>query len=233
MGKSHRSLMDSRMVLAVCLILAGVLMLLDRFGGHLGFDPWDLWPLFLVIPGLFMLFQPRESRQEVPGLLLVLVGGFFLLRNLDLLFRFRLDWGDIWPFIIMLVGLVILVNAVRGGREVDPLDENTINLSAIMGGGQYVYSSKALKGGRISVIMGGYELDLRSCTMEKDTIALDLFVLMGGIDIRIPDEWEVRMQGTPLLGGMDFKGSQPDSEKRKGTLVIRGTAIMGGVDIKK
>lgn len=230
MGTPRRFVIDSRMVLAICLILVGVLMLLHRFGGNLGFEPWDLWPLLLVIPGLFQLLQPEETRQTASGIILLLLGGIFLLRNFWP--GFDLDWSDIWPFLFLAVGLVILLNAIRGGHNVDPLDRDTINLSAFMGGGEYAYSSKTLKGGKISVIMGGYDLDLRGCVMQGDSITLDIFVLMGGMDIRVPAEWEVSMQGTPLLGGMEYKGPKTAPEKRSGTLIIRGTAIMGGVDIK-
>jgi len=230
MSKEYRRFMDPRIVVALCLILVGVLMLLDRFGGELGFSPWDLWPLFLVIPGLYQLLQPRETRQAASGVILLVVGGFFLLRNLDVFPSFRLEWSDIWPFLILAVGLVVLINALKapGGS----LDRDVVNLSALMGGGKYTYASKALKGGRISAVMGGYEIDLRGCVMEKESITFDVFALMGGIELRVPPEWEVRMQGLPLLGGMEYKGPHPIPEKHTGVLVVRGMAIMGGVEVK-
>jgi len=230
MGTPRRFVIDSRMVLAICLILVGVLMLLDRFGGNLGFEPWDLWPLLLVIPGFFQMLQPKETRQSASGIILLLLGGFFLLRNF--IPGFDLRWSDIWPFLFLVVGLVILLNAIRGGSSVDPLDKDAINLSAFMGGGKYAYNSDRLRGGRISAIMGGYEIDLRGCAMEGDSISFDIFALMGGVELRVPPEWEVVMRGTPLLGGMEYKGPHPVPEKRSGTLIIRGTAIMGGVEVK-
>jgi hypothetical protein len=44
----------------VWLILVGVFFLLSNFGLFNG-DVWGkLWPLFIIIPGLFMLFRPRR-----------------------------------------------------------------------------------------------------------------------------------------------------------------------------
>jgi len=232
MSKEPNRILDSRVVVALCLILVGVLMLLDRFGGNLGFNAWDLWPLLLVIPGLYHLLQPRETRQEIPGIILLGVGGFFLLRNLNVIPRFRLEWDDIWPFIILVIGLVILWNALRGGRAAGPLDRDVVNLSAFMGGGKHAFKTDKLKGGRISAVMGGYEIDLRSCGMAADTITLDVFVLMGGLEFRVPPEWNVLLKGTPLLGGIEYKPPHPDPEKHTGTLVVRGMVIMGGVEIK-
>ena len=231
MGKQWRRFLEPRVIFAACLVLVGVLLILDRFAGNLGFSPWDLWPLILILLGLSQVCQPAEYRQPFSGGILLLVGGYFLVRNLNLIPGLRLDWDDIWPFIIVMVGLMVLWHALVG-RGAAPLEKDFINLSAIMGGGGHVYSSSKLRGGRISAIMGGYEIDLRGCGMEGDSITIETFALMGGIEIRVPPEWEVLIKGTPFMGGMEYKRPIPAPEKRTGTLVVRGTAIMGGVEIK-
>ena len=59
---------------------------------------------------------------------------------------------------------------------------------------------------------------------------LNVFALMGGISIKVPTDWTVELEGTPILGGFEEKTMQPkDANKR---LVVRGTAVMGGVDIR-
>ena len=45
------------------------------------------------------------------GVVLLLVGGAFLLRNLGVV---RLDWGILWPLILLITGAVVLVAALRG-----------------------------------------------------------------------------------------------------------------------
>ncbi len=55
--------------------------------------------------------------------------------------------------------------------------------------------------------------------------------MWGGIELRVPEDWTVELRGTPLLAGFVDKTRQPSvpTEKR---LVIRGVALMGGVEIK-
>ena len=231
MKKRWLRYLEPRVIFAVCLVLVGVFLILDRFSGGLGFSPWDLWPLLLILLGISQVCQPAEFRHTFSGGILILVGGFFLARNLDLIPRFRLEWNDIWPFLILLVGLMVLWHAIGGGasrtREAD-----FINLSTIISGSAHAYSSKRLRGGRITAIMGGCEIDLRDSTMAGDSVTIDTFALMGGIEIRVPVEWEVRINGTPFMGGMEYKRPASTPEKRTGTLVVTGMAIMGGVEVK-
>jgi len=60
---------------------------------------------------------------------------------------------------------------------------------------------------------------------------IDVFAFWGGIEIRVPEDWSVVTRVTPLLGGVEdqTRASQAAVSKR---VEIRGTAIMGGVEIK-
>jgi hypothetical protein len=56
-----------------------------------------------------------------------------------------------------------------------------------------------------------------------------VYALFGGIEIKCPPDWTVVMHGTPILGGFSEKtATAPDTGKR---LIIKGYAIMGGVDV--
>jgi hypothetical protein len=55
-------------------------------------------------------------------------------------------------------------------------------------------------------------------------------VMWGGIEIKVPEDWEVINHGNAFLGGfVNNTRPLPGSLRR---LVVTGTAIMGGVDIK-
>lgn len=47
------------------------------------------------------------------GLVLVLVGGIFLLRNLNIVWLQWLDFSVLWPFLLILGGLLMLVRGVQ------------------------------------------------------------------------------------------------------------------------
>lgn len=51
------------------------------------------------------------SRTLWPGVILILLGSFFLLKNLSLLWWF--DWGKLWPLILIAIGVIILVDRLR------------------------------------------------------------------------------------------------------------------------
>jgi hypothetical protein len=56
---------------------------------------------------------------------------------------------------------------------------------------------------------------------------------MGGIEIFVPREWQVVMNSMPFLGGMENKtvtDQSTDTAAKK--LIVKGMAIMGGVEIK-
>ena len=70
---------------------------------------------------------------------------------------------------------------------------------------------------------------MRSASLEGEAV-IHIFAVMGGITIKCPVDWTVVLEGTPILGGFDEKTAPPpDNNKR---LVVRGYAIMGGVEIR-
>jgi predicted membrane protein len=66
--------------------------------------------------------------------------------------------------------------------------------------------------------------------MEKEEMVLEASTIMGGIDIRIPSHWQVVMQGTPILGSVEDKTTKPENPTKK--LIVNGSAIMGGIEVK-
>ena len=76
---------------------------------------------------------------------------------------------------------------------------------------------------------GGVELDFRNATMEGNEAKIDVSALMGGIDIRVPGSWVVINRVSAILGGVDDNTTSHDGNKR---LVVEGTVLMGGLDIK-
>ena len=108
--------------------------------------------------------------------------------------------------------------------------DNHLKAFVMMGGYRRSNSSKDFQGGELSTIMGGLEIDLRNAEIKSEAI-LDIFALMGGIELRVPEEWHVIIEATPFLGGFEDKTRPPADETAK-RLYIKGTVIMGGIEIK-
>jgi hypothetical protein len=55
--------------------------------------------------------------------------------------------------------------------------------------------------------------------------------MWGGIEIRVPEDWMIDSQVIPLMGGVEDK-TRPPTTPSPHRLVLRGMALMGGVEIK-
>ena len=79
--------------------------------------------------------------------------------------------------------------------------------------------------------MGGLDLDFREALMPPGTSVINIFCMMGGVDIKVPPGLRVENRGFAIMGG--FEDNVDESEESAGPkLVIRGFVFMGGVDVK-
>ena len=104
-----------------------------------------------------------------------------------------------------------------------------IQATANLGGFNRKCSSQQFRGGDFTAIMGGGKVDLRDAQMEADQAVIDIFALMGGMEIQIPMDWAVEQGFVPILGGYDDKTRRTPGKNKR--LLIHGTTIMGGVSV--
>jgi hypothetical protein len=75
---------------------------------------------------------------------------------------------------------------------------------------------------------GGGELDLREAQFAKPQVTINAWAIMGGIEILVPEDAEVHVNGIGIMGGFDHKASgagAPGSPR----VIISGLAFWGGV----
>jgi hypothetical protein len=215
-----------RLVIGVAVMLAGFVLALDSLGildvGHV----FRYWPLALVAVGLTKLLG--EAGHRSGAYVWIFVGAALLAFNLHLL-----SFPRVVALVLLLVGARIVWNALRpvdapGERRAE--GGGTLDVVAILGGSKRSVGGADFKGGQAFAFMGGSEIDLRRATMAGNEATLDVFVMWGGIEIKVPEEWEVVSRGIPVLGGyVDNTRHVPGAQKR---LVVTGMAIMGGVEVK-
>ncbi len=109
--------------------------------------------------------------------------------------------------------------------------DGRINVFAILGGVERRLRSEVFTGAELTAIMGGCELDLREARMGGDEAHIAAFALWGGIEIRVPREWLVLNESSALMGGVD-DATRPHPGANRPRLVVRGFALMGGIEIK-
>lgn len=140
-----------------------------------------------------------------------------------------LIWG-------LLGAAAIVVSAVYLGESTYATTEavtdgSKFRTTAILGGREHNNAFEAFVGGEVTAFMGGVELDLSGSTMSGDEVTLDVFVVMGGINLRVPRDWIVVNNVGILMGGVEDKSRVPDPATAK-RLVLRGSVFMGGLDIR-
>lgn len=214
----------TRVITGLLIILLGVGALLDAiniFDFWGSFGTW--WPLTLVLAGVLIVIN--NARQYITAIALVLIGTIFQLNNLTII---DVDvWNIFWPVIIIAIGLSILINRAKTPKDVRTQDLDSI--SAIFSGNETSNKSKDYKGGKVTAIFGGVSIDLTDAVIKKEA-TLDILTVCGGIELRVPREWQVKHSVFPILGGVESKVHSNDDKGP--TLYITGTAALGGVEIK-
>jgi hypothetical protein len=223
---------SSQVILGLLVIGMGVLFLLDNldifdFRHAIGF-----WPLAFIVGGAVVLFGDGPRSGNTAGALLIAVGVLMMLGRLGVL---AVSWGMVWPLVLIALGGLILLRTLGPGRSARSAaaggasPDEVVDVVAILGAVERRIAVPDFRGGEITAVMGGCALDLRQASIVKEAV-LDVFTIWGGINIKVPPDWTVVWTGTALMGGFAEKtASAPEQGKR---LLIRGYAIMGGVEVR-
>jgi hypothetical protein len=220
-------------VLGGFIIALGVLALFDRLDiFHIG-NIFQFWPTVFVLVGLLKIAGSKSRSSIITGGIFIAVGVVLMLNHLGII---NFSWHDWWPVILIAVGISIVFKDRSGCSRKEWFGDNqfaddgsVLDITAVMGGNKTVSNSQDFRGGELTAIMGGIELDLRAASIQNEAL-LNLWATWGGIVIKIPSDWVVVNRGTAIMGGIEDKSfASPTSTKR---LIITGTAIMGGVEIK-
>lgn len=112
------------------------------------------------------------------------------------------------------------------------MESERVNVSAVFGGINRKIYSKNFLGGKVTAALGGAEIDLVQADINGPVV-LELNAIMGGVDLKIPAHWNVKSEMTAVFGGVEDKRNINPNQIQPGkTLIIRGVALFGGVDIK-
>ncbi len=220
--------LSSHLVFGICAIGFGILLTLGNLHiMELG-NVWRFWPAILIIVGIAEILGSCCTSGIVIG---VIVGGFGTLLLLDNLNLISFYAWDLWPLAIVAVGASIVWRAFDRGHASSSESSNVVNGFALLSGVVRKCDSQSFRGGELTAIMGGCEVDLRQASVDLNDAVIHVFALMGGIEIKVPEDWRVKSEVFPLMGGFDDKTREPREGSVK-TLVLKGIAVFGGVEVK-
>ncbi len=216
-----------RITVGIILTLLGALFLLRNFD-LIDFNiPFYFfsWQGILIVVGLILL---ASFRNKGTGVVMILIGLIGIA-------------PAYWPLLLVLIGLFIIFRRQNYSfytkrRDNDNSDEHSfeINEVAIFGGGKKSFQAKVFRGGQITAIFGGSEIDLLDCELADGENILDIFAMFGGTTIFVPNNWNVEIDLIPIFGGMsDNRRKDPNiipQERR--TLRLKGLVIFGGGELR-
>lgn len=204
----------------IILIVVGLLFIISSiFSFNIFFSGW--WTLFIIIPSIVGLVTTKEKVTN----LIVLIIGILLLAACN-------GYLDLGTVFIGSIGLAIIATGInlviktsnnkKTRKTSDKFQAGILGVSETKITGEY-------KGGNLTAILGGVELDLREAKIKKD-ITINVNAVMGGIDIKVNDNVNVILNTINILGGSESKVS-PKKES-KVTIYIEGMCFLGGTEIK-
>jgi hypothetical protein len=214
----------SRLVLGLIILAAGIVFWLDQMdrADARAFLQW--WPLAAIVFGLAHLLERKWSA----GIVWILVGGFFLAPIAG--FERPSLWLllAVWPLLISVAGMTLILQAFGTAERARKGSPGFSAVAVMAGNVRRVTVPTA--GGQVIAVMGGCEIQIAATALLEREIVIDVLAFWGGIEISVPRGWQVISHVAPILGGVELKGRQGREDAPR--LVLRGSAIMGGVEVR-
>lgn len=207
------------------------------------------WQMFLIALGLFW---GLKDGFDGGWFILVLIGSLFLVRDIYP----HISIGRyIWPIVLIIIGSYIVLKPrnrkkthfhfgqrsrpdgsvyeeVRIVDEANDTKEDYADATSVFGGVKKNIISKNFKGGDLVNIFGGTELDLTRADFNG-VATIEVTNIFGGCKLLVPSNWLVKQEANSIFGGLeDKRNMQTLSDTSNKTLIIKGTIIFGGVEIK-
>lgn len=218
-----------KVVLGLGVLALGVLLTLDNLDIMNVEHLFSYWPVLLIMLGLAHLIQSGRDRRLGAGLLWLVIGVLLLLHTLSI---WAFNVWSLWPLLLVLLGAQLLWRALTRGRgQIDPESASFFDATAVMGGVQRHIACDDFQGGDAMAMLGGCEIDLSDCGSAGEPAEIHAFAFWGGVELKVPEDWEVQVRGTAIMGAFEDKTHGAAAQTKK-VLIVRGFAIMGGVEIK-
>ena len=221
--------LSNQIIFGIILLIIGVLFLLRSTGIYNTGNLLSYVPSLFIILGIYSLI--KSGFKSISGPVTMII----IFTVIQLLVLGVITWSTLsswWPLVIILIGAGIIINHYQRDKS-KVFTRDNIDLMAILGEVQNTIKSSSFKGGDITAVLGGVELDLRDSQPGPDPAVINVTVLLGGADIKVPSDWDLKINVVPILGGVDDNRTRMSNNtpKEKPDLIINGMVALGGLDI--
>jgi predicted membrane protein len=215
--------------------------------------PQGMWGWQIFVIGLGLFIGIRHNFRNPAWFILTVIGGVLLVKSEEFKKYFPgINVNLIWPVALIILGLFFIFRPYRRNRWHDyvqdkvnekineatsqtyqsTLSEDFVDTTSIFGGIKKNIISKNFKGGDITNIMGGSEIDLTQADIIG-TVTIDLTQVFGGTKLIVPSNWQVKAQMAAIFGGVEDKRQiQNTALDPNKILILDGTSIFGGIEIR-
>lgn len=239
--KKYRHTPAGKIAAGIWVVAVGAILLSRQLG--VIYPAWLFtWPVLLIAVGIYI--SARHLFCNPGGWIMIVIGGLLLLDQLTPNVQLS---TYIWPVLIIVAGLAMIFKSnkrsKRFGQDRTPqnwdssrfTEENSTNdvldTVSIFGGVKKNILSKNFKGGEITCVLGGAEINLTQADIQG-RVELDVTQILGGTKLIIPSHWDVQPEMVAVLGGIEDKRQMHNAVSSDKILVLKGTTILGGIEIK-
>lgn len=237
----------------LAVLAAGCLLL----GRELGYEmAWWLftWKFWLIIIGI--VIGVKHNFRRIFWIFPVLVGSVYLLVDF---YPGLVNRAILWPVVLMVFGVLMVFRAFRPRKhnhckkdfnrhfkkrnwtqesysdlKVEtgpPLENSTFEVVSVLGGVSKKVVTKDLRFGEITAVMAGVEVNFLQAEIQS-TAHIEVNAVMGGIQIILPSNWDIKSEINCVMGGVDDKRHfRPAEGEDKKLLILEGNVFMGGIEI--
>lgn len=217
------------------IVLIGVLLLLATTDVIEFTSVWEWVPLIFVLLGVWALIRSR-FRNLVGPMMIIAIAGSFLLRNLGVIPDGVIStW---WPLFVVLLGVLIMFNRSRRRQRVRLEGVGTASETvaiAVFGSDERRLRTTDFTGGEVVSVFGSAIIDLREADIRARPAVIEAVAVFGDSEIRVPREWDVRLETLSVFGDTADRRPEPDEAGPSGEqphLVVTGVSLFGDIHIR-
>jgi hypothetical protein len=197
MASDSRPVVTPNLIVGLLVTCVGVALALDQLQLVDARLLFRFWPVAVILFGASMVLNSLQGGDYIePGR------------------RPRPGAGRV--FLLLLIMIAVTQSFHRDREAKSSASSERVNLIAVMGQDQRVNASTRFRGGEMTSVMGACRLDLRQATLPPgEEAVIEVFALMGGVIIQVPEGWTLDVQVVPVLGGVEDRRGKPDPPDRR------------------
>jgi predicted membrane protein len=218
---------NATLIVGVSAVAIGTLFLLGQFGL---IDPGKyirFWPVIMIVIGVSGLLQPVGKGKIVGSGMLTLVGTMLLLIKLN-----YLNWNQAWPILLIGLGVLMVFESLRPSTYSASSADYDARAQSVFSSVEKNIVAQDFREGIAEAVFGSIEMDFTHAEMAADKAVLKVSAVFGSVEVRTPSHWAIVVEANAVFGSCENKARPPLPTSSPKTLIIRGDAVFGSVEVK-